>query len=158
MSSILTADYAGRKFDVLALRGYRPAGDVLLTQDALADGGQICVGIIKLSQWFVAELLTARGSVAYDPTRGTDLYTKLANSRLRTETDVFVAFGFAVGDVKATASLVEPADAPADERFADAVLLAVAIAPGFAQLTVALSSQAGTSRRFIVPVPTGGGR
>lgn len=147
-------DYAGRKKDILALRGQRAVGAAPLTQDVLAGGGQVCVGIVKLAQWFVTTLLTRVDSVRFRPGIGTSFYTKLMAGQLRTETDVFVAFGFAVGDLKAQARTIETTTTPRDEQFADAVLLSVAVLPGYAQLHVSLRSKAGDSRTMILPIPT----
>ena len=145
---------SGRTYDVVALTGQRPSGDALLSGEFLDSGGLGCTGIIKLAQWFVAELLTPEGSVAYAPDRGTGLFDRLATGSLRTEADVFAAFGFAVGQVQAIAAAVETTTMPADERFADAVLLGVEIHPGFLSLSVALTSRAGSSREIIMPIPT----
>lgn len=144
----------GRTYDTCVLRGQRPAGASRLAQDFLADGGQLCTGVVKLAQWFVMQLCTVAGSMPFDPAAGTSFFAKLATGRLRTETDVFVAFSFAVGDIQALARRVETDATPADERFADAVLDAVAVAPGYAQLHITLTTAAGTSRPIILPVPT----
>lgn len=147
------ADFAGRRFDVAVLRGQRPSGDALASQDILASGGQACAGILKLAQWFVATLLKEQGSMPFDPTSGTTFYTKLASGRLRTAADVFVAFGFAVGDVQAQAKALETAATPADEQFAGAVLDRVEVGNGGVRLHVTLSSAAGTSRAVLLPIP-----
>ena len=149
-----TADpYAGRTVDVLAFRGQTPTGTALLAQDLLSGGGQICTGIVKLAQWFVLELLRIQGSAPFDADGGTLFYQRLASGRFRTDTDVYVAFGFAVGDITARARQVETAATPLDEQFAAAVLDAVTVAPGKVTLHVALTSAAGTARQVILPIP-----
>ncbi len=145
--------YDGRTIDVLVLRGQQPTGDALLSQDWLEGGGQVATGVVKLAQWAVSELLKERGSQPFDPHGGTTFFTKLLNGWLRTETDVFVAFGFAVGDIQARAAQVEPAGIPADEAFSTWVLDRVAVAPGSVQLHTTLATKAGGSRRLILPIP-----
>lgn len=145
--------YAGRKVDILVLRGQKPVGEAPLAQDWLGDGGQVCAGVVKVAQWAVVELLTIRGTRQFDQPGGTEFFSKLMSGRMRTETDVFVAFGFGVGDIQARARQVEPVDAPADERFADWVLNRVAIATGEVLLYTTLSTAAGDDREVILPIP-----
>lgn len=150
------ADFAGRLYDVAAFRGAEPAGDTLLTPSLLDDlsGGEVVVGVAKLAQWFLVELQTEKGTVPHDATRGTSFLAELRGGRLRSETDVFASFSFAVGDLQTIARSIESTADPADERFAAATLLAVAILPGYARLTIAVKSRAGSTRRVILPVQT----
>ena len=149
-------DLAIRRYDVAAFRGAHASGDTRLDPSLLdADsGGEAVVGVAKLAQWFLVELMTARGSVPHAPSRGTTFFPELHRGRLRSEADVFAAFGFAVGDLQAAARLTESPSDPADERFADAELLAVAILPGYARLTISIRSRAGSTRQAILPVST----
>jgi hypothetical protein len=151
--SSLAAPYSGRLYDVLALRGQTATGEVRLSQDVLAGGGQVATGIVKLAQWAVTELLTAAGSHAFDSTRGTGFLPQLEAGRMRTEADVFVAFGFAVGTLAAQAQAVETAATPPDEQFADWVLNSVVLGPGSVTLYTTLTSAAGSSRPIILPLP-----
>jgi hypothetical protein len=150
------ADYQGRLHDVAAFRGQVPAGEALLdgTLFDAESAGEICVGVVKLAQWFLIELMTERGSRPYDDECGTTFMTELRTGRLRTELDVFVAFNFAVGDIQARARSLESDTDPADERFADAVLQSAVIFPGYVQLHIAVTSRAGNTRKAILPIAT----
>lgn len=150
------ADYAGRTYDVLAFRGAAARGEVRLDQSLFgADAaGTICTGIQKLAQRFVLELLTERGSLPYSPARGTTFMTRLRQGRLRSEADVFVAFGFALNDLELSLTAEEAGTDPDDERFASASLDKVFIEPGVVVLHVTVLSRAGTARKVILPVAT----
>lgn len=150
------ADYAGRRYDVLAFRGARAEGDVLLDASLFDDeeAGVICVGVQKLAQRFVLEFLTVLGSIPYDASRGCRFPLLLMQGALRTETDVFTEFDFSMIDVSRNLRGEEADDMPDDERFAGAELENVSILPGFLQLTTRVLSLAGTSRKVILPLDT----
>ncbi len=152
------ADYVGRVYDVAAFRGQRSAGDVLLDQSLLDDdsGGAICTGAQKVAQWFVIELMTATGSIPYEPSRGTPFIAELARGQLRSELDVYQAFSLAVGIISTLAAKHTVAADPADERFTGAELLAVSLGPGAARLTIKVSTAAGDARKVILPIETTG--
>ena len=149
----LTSDYTGRLVDVLVFRGVQPTGVTLTTEDWLGGGGQVCTGILKLCQWALAEFFTEAGSVRFDATRGVPFLTLLRNGQLRTETDVFIAFGFAVGEIKALARTIETDATPADEQFDTWVLDRVVLSPGTCALYTTISSAAGIARPVILPIP-----
>jgi hypothetical protein len=143
-----------RTYDVLAFHGAAARGEVLLDQSLVASGGSVCTGGQKLAQWFTVELLTARGSLPYAPERGTRFLPELVAGRLRSETDVLVAFGFAVGDIRASAAQLETAATPDDERLAAATADRVVILPGVVRLHITITSRAGAARSITLPVAT----
>jgi hypothetical protein len=145
-----------RTYDVSAFRGQAVMGDRLLSQSIFGpdNRGEVITGSLKVAQWFIVEFMTVRGSVAYDKTRGTNFISSLISGRIRTETDAFVAFGFAVGQIAVAAILNEPATAPDDERFAGAALTHAVVQPGVLKLYVTLTTKAGTARPLILPVAT----
>lgn len=150
------ADYAGRVYDVAAFRGQKPSGDALLDQSLLdaESGGEICTGVQKVAQWFLIELLTVRGSVAYDPDRGTTFMQELLRGQLRSELDVHQAFSFAVGAIRMRAARLARASDPDDERFSGATLNSVLIGPGYVTLRIAVTTAAGAARKVILPIKT----
>jgi len=154
------ADYLGRKVDVLAFVGARPAGMQLLQQDLLRplEGGQVCVGIQKLAQRWLIEFLTIRGSMKYKPERGCDFMAEVRAQALRSEQDVYAAF---MGSRSQVANNLRGEDLdtdPADERYANAELLSVVIRPDRTMvLTVQITSAAGTARKVILPLAVGPG-
>jgi len=154
MSTLL--DYLNRTYDVMAYQGVRARGDALL-RPALFDeqtGGTICTGIQKLAQRFLIEFLTEKGSLPYRPLRGSSFMEQLRQGYLRTDTDVRIAFTFAIGEIGAQLVAEESATDPDDERYVAAELVGIAVAPGSATLSVTLTSRAGTSRAVILPIDT----
>ena len=145
-----------RVYDVLAFQGAQPLGEVRLEQILFdeAAAGMLCTGIQKLSQRFVLELLTERGSMFYLPDRGTQFMTRFRLGYMRTEADVFVAFNFALNDAELRLTAEELDTDPADERYAGATLDLVTIADGVVILHVTLRSMAGTGREVIMPIST----
>lgn len=154
----LALAYSGRTFDVLALRSPSPTSLSLVSQslfnDGLDMGGDVCTGIVKLAQWFLIQLLTPQGSKLYDPLDGTTFISKLIAGQLRTDTDVQMAFGFAVGQITTRARQLQTDATPLDEQFGTATLTQVQIAPGTLTLNITMTSQAGSSWTLIVPIPT----
>lgn len=154
MSSV--ADYVGRRVDLCAYQGPTAVGTATLEQ-SLADPnglGTVCTGVQILVQRFIIELFTRRGSVQYQPTRGTTFMTQLKLGYLRTEAEVATAFSEAIRDVYATLKTYETATDPTDEIFKSAELLAVAINDNTVSLSIGITSEAGSSRRVILPIPT----
>lgn len=148
-------DYAGRVTDVAAFRGQRETGDVLLDQSLADDAsdGEVCTGAQMTAQAWLVEFMTEEGSVAGAPDVGCGFMAAARRGDLRTELDVYQQFGLSASKVRRRMGATDRPDAPADEQFSDAVLQAVAIAPGAVSLTVAVATKAGTSRKVILPLP-----
>ena len=146
--------YQGRRFDLLALRGARATGDVLLSQTLFASGtsGEVCTGVQKLAQRWVLEFLTIQGSMPFLPTRGCSFLEELYTGQLRTETDVYQAFLSATLTINANLWAEETADMHPEDRFARAELLSVTLGTGYIKLHISITSQAGDSRGVILPV------
>jgi hypothetical protein len=151
--SLLATLTPGRTYDVMAFRGQVASGFAPLSQDFLAAGGQVGTGKAKLAQWFVATLLTDAGSKPYDLAAGTTFLAKLRTGQLRTETAVFVAYGFAVGDILAQARAVQTAATPPYEMLVSAPLTSVTLSGGVAVLAITISTAAGASVPVILPIP-----
>lgn len=160
------SDYINRKYDYLALRnttgtGNRRLGLELFNADT---SGEICTGVQKLAQRWLLEFMTEQGSMPGLPRRGC-LFMRLARQgQFRLPINVQAAFSAANLNIRRNLTLEEADDAPADERFASAELLNVAVLPGydvssqsgasavFLTLGVKINSRAGTSREVIVPI------
>ncbi|NBT75267.1 hypothetical protein EBZ80_21180 [bacterium] len=150
------ADFADRKYDFLALQNVNTAresklGLVLYDED---NSGRICTGIQKLSQRWLLEFMTEKGSMPGLPSRGSDFMTLIRQGRLRTQLDVRQSFNAANLRIRVTLQNEEYEGMPADERFDDAELLSVAILPGYLNMRVMITSQAGDERVVILPVAT----
>lgn len=149
------ADYSGRVVDVVVFQGVLGGGARAELVQALAtetSGGTICTGIQKLAQWYIITLCQDLGSVPYDPEQGSRLLASFSNGSIRTETDVYMAFGFAHAPVERYLQGLETDDMPDDERLASAELVRVTLEPGRVALTIRILSVAGTSREEILPI------
>lgn len=148
------ADYAGRRYDVLALRGAQAQGEVQL-DTSLFDAetyGEICVGVQKLAQRWTLEFLTERNSMRFRSTRGCQFMNDLRLGRLRTEADVVTSFEFSDIDIRANLQAEEDDTWPDDERFARAELLKIVVTEPLFALYVNLFSRAGLDRKIILPI------
>ena len=149
------ADYIGRRFDVLALQGVQPSGDIQLTQTLfnLANGGEVCTGIQRLAQRWTLEFMTIRGSMPYHMAgRGSDFMLWVKHGLLRSEFDVRAYFNFAAQQVKTNLINEETTDMPDDERLQQATLQQIVLFDGSLGLSVNVSSLAGTTRDVILPI------
>ena len=148
------ADYANRKYDYLALRNVQPTGEARLGLELFneKDSGQIAVGVQKLAQRWLLEFLTDRGSMPGLPERGTNFMRSIRRGNARNSGDLRVLF--ALGAFAAAVNLRAEEDDtwPPDERFSQATLLNVSFTPGYANLRIAISSAAGSSRSIILPI------
>lgn len=146
--------YINRRFDVLALRGQQPMGEVLLSQSLHGQdsSGEICTGVQKLAQRWAMEFLTIRGSMLFLPERGTHFMLHARRGMFRSETDVRSEFNFAAVMARQNLIAEETADMHPEERFATANLLKIVISPGFLALYVEIISQAGENREVILPI------
>ena len=148
-------DYVGRKIDILAYyTDETGVGEVQLEQKLAPQGtgGLITTGIQKLAQRFLLELLTEKGSMIYNPTRGCDFMKEARLGYLRTPLDVMASFSAALSDVKRNLQLEEKATDSADEKLASAEVLSVNLVGDKASVSVQILSQAGTTRTVVAPL------
>ena len=149
-----TMDYTGRQVDVLAFDGSTDFGAVMLQQTLAqpGQGGKITAGIQKLAQRFVLELLTIKGTICYDPDRGTNFMLEAQTGQLNTQLDVYGAFARAVDQIGINLVGDEVASDPLDERFDSATIDSIAVEPGVAHIYVTLNSRAANSRSVLIPI------
>ena len=148
-------EYVGRKIDILAYyTDETGVGEVQLEQKLAPQGtgGLITTGIQKLAQRFLLELLTEKGSMIYNPTRGCDFMKEARLGYLRTPLDVMASFSAALSDVKRNLQLEEKATDSADEKLASAEVLSVNLVGDKASVSVQILSQAGTTRTVVAPL------
>lgn len=148
------AQYVNRQIDLLAYQGAKERGEVQLAM-ALAqssNSGQICVGVQKLAQRFLIDLLTEKGSIPYLPDRGCLFMTEARQGYWSNPLDVHTAFAESLTDITNTLQLEESDADPADERFDRAELISVTIGGGDASVTIKVFSLAGLSRDVILPL------
>jgi hypothetical protein len=157
----VAADYVGREFDLLALQGAQPVGDVLLQQTLFSneDAGEVCTGVQKLAQRWVLHFLTERASMPYNQEDGTDFMTDARRGVWQTEEDIQEAYDFASADVtlymlRDENNRLKTTPLNDEDKFDSAELLALALLPDRSvSLTIQINSVAGTSRRVILPIP-----
>lgn len=149
------AEYSGRRYDVLALQGAKPRGEVLLQQQLFSQTsyGEICTGIQKLAQRFIMEFCTITGTMPFDGARGCRFMREFYNGRLRTEGQIRTAFAFSEVEVSRNLRAEEDDTMPDDERYDYAELLRTAILPNLIRIDIGLVSLAGSSRSVILPLP-----
>ena len=149
------AQYVNRKFDILALRGTQPRGEVQLNQSLFGAevGGEVCTGVQKLAQRWAIEFLTIRGSMPFHlADRGTDFMRAVKRGVIRTESDVQAQYNFAAVAVRQNLINEETEDMHPEDRFESSVLLTIELSPGSLRLFVQINSQAGESREVILPI------
>lgn len=149
-------DYVDRSYDYFAFQGVQPNGDRQLVMELFSptSSGQICTGIQKLTQRWILEFLTEIGSMPGLPTRGANFMTRVKRGELRTYSDIWAEFVFSAYTVGVNLRNEENDTWAPDERLASANLLSLAVLPGYANLKIAITSQAGETRETILPIET----
>jgi hypothetical protein len=148
------ASFAGRLADLNVMRTDPATGLVTFAMVAPPDGGQLCVGIQKLFQRYMLILLTKKGSMLYLPNAGCTFMLDGDAGLWRTTFDVAQSFISAGLDVYRQMLAVEQDTDPPDEMFADARLTNITLTADRVGITVQVTSQAGTSVEYIVPIAT----
>lgn len=149
------SDYIGRQFDLLAFRGAERVGDVQLDQTlfGIDASGEICTGVQMLAQRWLLKFLTIRGSMTFLPNEGTTFVSQVRNGELRNEADVEAAFQVAAIQVRANMLNEETSSMHDEDRMGNATLKTIGILADWIELTVQITSLAGTSRQVILPIP-----
>jgi len=157
MAKLLSAsvrDYAGRTVDLLAFNGAKALGEAQLIPALVLpkQSGALIAGIQKLVQRFLLELLTERGSLEYQPARGTFFLTRIRAGIVRTSQDLFSEFSLAELELKNNLMLEELNTDPSDERYLKAQLLSASLFGDQATLNIQVTSRAGESRTVVYPL------
>jgi hypothetical protein len=145
-------EYAGRTVDVAALHpsGRGPVASSLFFAPT---GGQVCAGVQRLVQAWLIEFMTEQGSIAGQPERGSTFMIAVRRGYVRNGADVELEFGIAAAQVEDRLSKTYTAQTPLDEQIVDSRLVGYRIDKGSYSLTVIIETAAGTSVRFIAPIP-----
>lgn len=150
-------DYIGRTVDMLL---YDSATEPLTTNPVPAQpglvqpggSGALTTGLQKLSQRFLLELLTVRGSLVYLADRGTTFLLELRSGQLRTTADVMDAFARAEHYARGPLRREQSDTDPADERYQKAELLAATLSGDRLSLRIRVISAAGSDAVIIYPL------
>lgn len=147
-------DYIDRRFDLLALQGAQPTGSAQLQQQLFnGNSGQVCTGVQKMAQRWVLEFLTDEGSLPFLPDRGVSFVRAARTGQFRNEVDAIAEYNFAAVKIMQTMQNEEVDAMEDDERLASDELTGLSIQEGLLTLNVTLTSQAGSSRQVILPIP-----
>lgn len=144
-----------RTYDIIA---FANAGfnELKLTTQSIFDdvgAGLLCTGVQKLSQRWLLEFLTVRGSMGFHlATRGTDFLRVFRNRQFNSETEVRSQFNFANVLIYQNLLKEQTDSTPDDEKLATATLTGVTIQPGFLTLSIKITTVAGTSAAFTTPI------
>lgn len=153
----VSTNYAGRAIDLFIFQGAKPVGDQLIAPGFGPGSGQITTGIQKLVQKWAILFFTELGSMEYQLELGTRFLTVASQGGIRDVLQAKSEFNLAAQQIQQTLSLLEEAnpDMPADEKLDSAKLIAVSLdkAAGKLNMTVTITSEAGTSHDVILPVP-----
>lgn len=146
--------YKGKTVDFLLYDGAQPAGDTQVIPALVQDGqsGALIAGPAKLAQRFLLELLTEKGSLAYDLNRGTFFITQIRSGIARTSADLFQIFASSELDLRTNLRLEDDASFPADERYDSSELLEASFIGDTISLRIKISSAAGDSREVLFPL------
>jgi len=153
MSTVL--DYVGRTSDYNVFRQNKPVGvsqELELALFTEKDSGQINTGIHKLMQRFLLLLFLKRGSFVYDFNRGTTFLMDADRGYWRTVADVRISFAAAKDSVRRQLIALEQPNDPSDEIYADVQLNEVTLGDGRVSIGMTLTSQAGSTYKFVAPI------
>jgi len=141
-------------YDLFIFYGAGLSGDRRIVT-TLGNPGYQCTGIQKIAQTFTKIFMTDKGSVNGDPAMGTDFMRALRTGGIRDEVSLQGSFQSAVIDVLNYVSQFEDNATPDDERLVQATLVNWDLQRDRLSIKVALTSAAGTTRVYAIPINTG---
>lgn len=152
-----TTDYTGRKKDINLFElpdAANPDRQAVLPK--FGKNARFCAGVQKLIQKYAIILLTNVNSQVNYPDFGTDLLYTLQGGispvdQLRAAQIFNLASYDAVNTLKNYQ--IEHAEIPLDERISSATLSSITLYGGMASFDVSLTTEAGSSIDFVVPLP-----
>lgn len=93
-------------------------------------------GLEKLAQKFMIELLTSKGSVAFNTNRGCKFLSTLHSKNMYSEFDVRMAFATALVDIRFNLKASESTTTPSTEKFQTASLQRILVADSYLILKI----------------------
>jgi hypothetical protein len=153
----ITTDYTGRRKDINLFE--LPDAAKIDAQTVLPKFGKnarFCAGVQKLIQKYAIILLTNTSSQVNYPDFGTDfMYTLKAGispvDQLRAAQVFNLASYDAVNTLKSYQ--IDHPEIPLDERIASATLSSITLYGGLASFDVSITTEAGSTIDFVVPLP-----
>ena len=151
-----STDFTGRTVDLLIFQGVQEFGNQPITT-GWGIAGQLCTGIQKVAQSWAILFLTDRGTVLYEPTRGSGFLNAVRSGRIQVDEDIPAEFAIASAQVARTMALDASNSDVAledDETLDRAELLDYDLErnTSLLRLKVRLHSLAGDSREIFLPI------
>jgi len=149
-------NYKDRVYDFFAFQGVKETGEARLGMELFTpeSSGQIVTGIQKLTQRWLLEFMTEAGSMPGLPNRGTKFMTRVRRGELRNYANIWSEFTFSAYYAGVNLTAEEDETWSPEERLVSAELISLAVLPGYANLRIAITSQAGETRETILPIST----
>jgi len=152
-----TTDYTGRKLDVSLLQYPDVRNPDAQTMDiTVGNIGRFCAGVQKLIQRYTILLLTDLGSQEDFPTEGTSFLANIKNGsgvidRLAaSQTFALANYGVVV---RLKEYQAQTDGLPLDEQLASAKLRNIVLRGDYVGFDVFLTTEAGSTADFLVPLP-----
>ena len=151
----MASNYIDKPVDLVAWHGPTYVGWSTLSQCLFSDEvkSEVCTGIQKLVQRWLAIFLTPIGSITFDKSRGTsfmmDIYT------CNTEKDIFMTFQ--LNNSLALDQLAQEereSDTPENEKVKSITLTGISLILGSASLSVKVISQTDEETNIVLPIDT----
>lgn len=153
----ISTDYTARKKDINLFE--LPDASKAAAQTVLPKFGKnarFCAGVQKLIQKYAVILLTNVNSQANYPDFGTDfMYTLRAGISPVDKLRASQIFNLASYDAVSTLKnfQIDHPEIPLDERIASATLSSITLYGGLASFDVSITTEAGSTVDFLVPLP-----
>lgn len=151
-------DYADRKVDLLLLKAVLAAPAYKQRVDLDVETyPMIVTGVEKLVQMYALVLITELGSCHFDESRGTRIVTEVSKGKVYDMPTLTAAASEANAIAKRQLRAVAEKDTPADERLANSEVIHLEFdrSNATARISVRITTEAGTSFEYIIPVGIG---
>ena len=121
----------------------------------LSDGGAVVAGPVAAAQKFLAVLLCRKGSDPIDADYGTSFVGMATSGRLRNQPIAEMVLMDSIQDALTQLRTVREDDSPLDEEVAKVDIESVSVAVDSLDVELTLTTMAGTTTTFLVPVRLG---
>lgn len=150
----IAANYANRSLDITFLKGVKASGRVTLEQVLFKSGnsGEVCTGIQKLIQRWVLMLLTPKGSMTFNPARGTTFMADLVSAY--SYSDIDSIFRLCNMDACLQVKKEESDSMRKEERLERVELQSIEFLKDSVLISVKLTSKFGEAAPVVLPINT----
>jgi hypothetical protein len=138
-------------YDLLIFQNVKPVGEQLV-QLGLGTSGYYTTGVQKVSQSFAIFFMTELGGVVDDPLFGTEFMRKMKAGMIVDESVLQAEFQIAVLHMLDYLANTQLSTTPEDEQLKAAELTDWTLRPGSISIHVRITTAAGTSRVYVMPL------